>query len=204
MDSELLPPPPPPPPPIDSTVTSLASPVPSPISSSSSIRSPSSSTTVRTLHVSKFYDHVSARDIGLVFEEYGQLEKVHLFPNRSGPYAFVEFRKEEDMLTVLKDYKEGKKLGNADICGYERGIHIEISRSRKTDERYDRFEKRLKSDNGDGSRDESRDRSRGRDIDQNSGKKRGTRKGMRFKRRVSSSSRDRDEVVDPGDVDVDV
>lgn len=99
-----------------------------------------------TLYVSRFHDFVSARQLGEVFEEYGQLAKVKVVPNQRGPYAFVVFRREEDMRAVLKDYKEGRLLGHVDMCTSELGLHCEVSRPRSSDtaDRPRRMEKRAR------------------------------------------------------------
>jgi hypothetical protein len=64
-----------------------------------------------TLYVSNFIAGISARRLATVFEPYGKIEQVSVKPPRQSDgfqYAFIAFREEESVATLLEDIETGK------------------------------------------------------------------------------------------------
>lgn len=64
-----------------------------------------------TLYVTNFIAGISARRLATVFEPYGKIEQVSVKPPRQSDgfqYAFIAFREEESVATLLEDIETGK------------------------------------------------------------------------------------------------
>lgn len=92
-----------------------------------------------TLYVTGFVKGTSARRLAELFETYGPLAQVNVMPPRQSDgeqYAFVAFRKINDMNAILDDLERGKIFDDGLALDPDRGIACERARRLPVSQRH--------------------------------------------------------------------